>query len=170
MIFRDREAIAWGDRWKATIDNGLANASVLFVIATTDYLASDNCRDEFLDFLNAAESSGMSGARRLILPIMPSDAPTIFHKGSEDKVAKEIPEIQYELIQEAVMDGEGSPAWRRALVQLADRFLQVVTVAETGAEDAATRDADAEALAQREKERVTEGSCKFSKTRSRNES
>lgn len=140
VIFRDREAIAWGDRWKATIDNGLANASVLFVIATTDYLASDNCRDEFLDFLNAAKSSGLSGARRLILPIMPIDAPTIFHRASEDEIAAEIADIQYELIQEAVMDGEGSPAWRRALVQLADRFLEVVTQAELEAENAASQE------------------------------
>lgn len=140
VIFRDREAIAWGDRWKATIDNGLANASVLFVIATTDYLASDNCRDEFLDFLNAAKSSGLSGARRLILPIMPIDAPNVFYKESDDEIAAEIAEIQYELIQEAVMDGEGSPAWRRALVQLADRFLAVVTAAEAEAESAAMSD------------------------------
>ncbi len=140
VIFRDREAIAWGDHWKATIDNGLANASVLFVIATTDYLASDNCRDEFLDFLNAAKSSGLSGARRLILPIMPIDAPNVFHKESDDEIAAEIAEIQYELIQEAVMDGEGSPAWKRALVQLADRFLAVVTAAEAEAETAALRD------------------------------
>lgn len=139
-IFRDRQAIGWGDRWKETIDNGLANASVLFVIATTEYLASDNCRDEFLDFLNAAKSSGLKGARRLILPIMPIDAPTIFHKDSEDEVAAEIAEIQYELIQDAVMDGEGSPAWRRALLQLADRFLEVVTQAEEEAELAADRE------------------------------
>lgn len=148
VIFRDREAIAWGDRWRATIDNGLANASVLFVVATADYLASDNCRNEFLDFLNAAKSSGLSGARRLILPIMPVGAPTIFTKDSEDEIAAEIAEIQYELIEDAVMDGEGSPAWKRGLLQLADRFLTVVTEAEAEAESASMRDEAANAEAQ----------------------
>lgn len=133
-IFRDRDAILWGDRWKATIDNGLANASVLFVIATTHYLASNNCRDEFLDFLNAAKSSGLSGARRLILPIMPMDAPTVFNTSSDDEIAAEIAKIQYVLIEDAVVAGVGSPAWKHALIKLADRFLEVVTAAEAEAE------------------------------------
>lgn len=128
-IFRDRDAIAWGARWKSTIDTGLTNASVLFVIATTHYLASNNCRGEFLDFLNAAKSSEITNARRLILPIMPM-ASSVFTTDSEDEVAREIAEIQFELIEEAVIDGEGSPAWKRALIRLADRFIEVVTQAE----------------------------------------
>ncbi|QOT15752.1 toll/interleukin-1 receptor domain-containing protein [Paenarthrobacter sp. YJN-5] len=138
-IFRDRAAIKWGDRWKATIDNGLTNASVLFVIATTHYLASNNCRDEFLDFLNAARSSTMSGARRLILPIMPMAASTVFTVDSEDEIAKEIAEIQFELIEDAVVAGEGSPEWKRALIKLADRFIEVVALAESQAAAAAAQ-------------------------------
>ncbi|WP_346922071.1 toll/interleukin-1 receptor domain-containing protein [Glutamicibacter creatinolyticus] len=131
-IFRDRHAIAWGDRWKSTIDTGLANASVLFVIATTHYLASENCRGEFLDFLNAAKSSEITDARRLILPIMPMKS-SVFNADSEDEVAREIAEIQFELIEDAVIDGEGSPAWKRALIRLADRFIEVVEQAEAQA-------------------------------------
>lgn len=138
-IFRDRAGIKWGDRWKATIDNGLTNASVLFVIATTHYLASSNCRDEFLDFLNAAKSSNMSGARRLILPIMPMAASTVFTIVSEDEIAQEIAEIQFELIEDAVVAGEGSPEWKRALIKLADRFIEVVTLAEAQAAAAAVQ-------------------------------
>lgn len=128
-IFRDRQDIKWGDRWKSTIDSGLTNASVLFVIATPQYLSSNNCRDEFLDFLNAARSSEMADARRLILPIMPIRS-SVFTDSSEDEIAKEIVEIQFELIEDAVTDGPNSPAWTRALLRLADRFIEVVTHAE----------------------------------------
>lgn len=151
-IFRDRAAIRWGDRWKVTIDNGLTNASVLFVVATTHYLASNNCRDEFLDFLNAAKSSNMSNARRLILPIMPIDASTVFHKDSEDEIAKEIAEIQFELIEDAVIAGEGSPEWKRALIRLADRFIEVVTQAES---QAAIAQSNADEEAKHAKNKVT---------------
>lgn len=147
-IFRDRADILWGDRWKATIDNGLTNASVLFVIATTHYLDSKNCRDEFVDFLNAAKSSSLTKARRLILPIVPIGAPTVFAKTSEDEIAAEIAEIQYELIEEAVIAGVGSPEWKRALLRLADRFIEVVTAAEVeAAADAEFEAAEEEELA-----------------------
>lgn len=125
-IFRDRTSIKWGSRWEAAIDNGLANASVLFVIATTDYLNSANCRAEFLDFLNAANSSGNKLAKKLILPIVPVNSP-VFSLDSEDEVARQIAEIQFESIQEAVIEGEKSPAWRRALFKLAERFIEVVS-------------------------------------------
>lgn len=128
-IFHDRKDIKWGDRWKSTIDSGLTNASVLFVIATTHYLGSNNCREEFLDFLNAAKSSEMVDARRLILPIMPMASP-VFVDSSEDEIAKEIAEIQFELIEDAVTAGPQSPDWTRALIRLADRFIEVVTRAE----------------------------------------
>ena len=129
-IFLDREDLKWGERFKESIDNGLTGATVLFVIATAQYLDSDFCRYEFLQFMNAAKAQGSEEVRRLILPIMPVNAKGIFVKDSDDEIASEIAEIQYELIEEAVLEGPGSPAWRRAVARLADRFLEVVNAAE----------------------------------------
>jgi len=58
---------------------------------------------------------------------------SVFNADSEDEVAREIAEIQFELIEDAVIDGEGSPAWKRALIRLADRFIEVVEQAEAQA-------------------------------------
>ena len=129
-IFRDRTSIKWGSRWESTIANGLEGASVLFVVATTHYLDSDACRDEFTTFLNTAKATGKAQATRLILPIMPVDASGVFNKKSSDPIAKEIAQIQYELIEDAVMDGPGTAAWRRGMQQLTVRFIEVVDAAE----------------------------------------
>jgi len=136
-IFRDKVDLQWGDRFRAALDNGLSGASVLFVIATTHYLDSDSCRGEFNDFLNAAKATGRAEARRLILPIVPIAAPTVFREDSEDPVAREIASIQYELIEDAVIAGEGSPEWLRAVIRLADRFIEVVNAAEAEAAEEA---------------------------------
>ncbi|WP_400158716.1 toll/interleukin-1 receptor domain-containing protein [Arthrobacter sp. BPSS-3] len=132
-IFRDKIDLQWGVRFRATIDSGLTGASVLFVIATTHYLASDSCREEFKDFLNAAKSTGRDEMRRLILPIMPIAAPSVFKEDSDDEVAAEIASIQYELIEDAVIAGPGSADWKKAIIRLADRFIEVVTNAEAEA-------------------------------------
>lgn len=134
-IFRDKIDLQWGDRFRAALDNGLSGASVLFVIATTHYLASKSCRDEFNDFLNAAKATGRKEVRRLILPIVPIAAPKVFREDSDDDVAKEIASIQYELIEDAVVAGPGSPEWKRAIIRLADRFIEVVEAAEAEAEE-----------------------------------
>lgn len=130
QIFRDRESIKWGDRWEKSIASGLEGASVLFVIATTHYLDSEACRDEFTTFLNAAKATGKDQARRLILPIMPVDASNVFNKRSTDPIARAIAEIQYELVEDAVMDGAGSPKWKHAMRTLTNRFIEVVDAAE----------------------------------------
>ncbi|MER2134462.1 MAG: toll/interleukin-1 receptor domain-containing protein [Arthrobacter sp.] len=130
-IFRDQVDLQWGVRFRATIASGLSGASVLFVIATTHYLASESCRGEFKDFLNAAKSTGRDEMRRLILPIVPIAAPSVFKEDSEDEVASEIAAIQYELIEEAVIAGPGSAEWKRAIIRLADRFIEVVSNAES---------------------------------------
>lgn len=133
-IFLDRENIAWGQRWQSAIDNGLESSSVLFVVATTHYLDSDACRDEFTTFLNTAKATGREQAIRLILPIMPIDASEIFSLTSEDPIARAIAEIQFELIEDAVIDGVGTAAWRHAMRRLARRFMQVVNAAEASLE------------------------------------
>lgn len=142
-IFRDKVDLQWGVRFRATIESGLTGASVLFVIATTHYLASESCRAEFMDFLNAAKSTGRDEMRRLILPIVPIAAPTVFREDSEDEIASEIASIQYELIEDAVIAGPGSAEWKKAIIRLTDRFIEVVAAAEAEAALAvATVDSD----------------------------
>lgn len=139
-IFLDRDDLKWGQRFRESIDNGLTGATVLFVIATAQYLDSEFCRKEFLQFLNAAKAQGSQEVKRLILPIMPVNAEGIFVLDSDDEIASEIAEIQYEPIEEAVLEGPGSPAWRRSIARLADRFLQVVEAAETELEQERAED------------------------------
>lgn len=140
-IFWDRDSLKWGERFRDSIENGLSGASVLFVIATTHYLGSASCRQEFQQFRSATEAQGSEQVRRLILPIMPIDAERIFYEDSDDKIASEIAAIQYEPIQEAVIEGPGSPAWKRAIIRLTDRFIEVVEAAEAEFENGISQQA-----------------------------
>ncbi|WP_298254719.1 toll/interleukin-1 receptor domain-containing protein [uncultured Arthrobacter sp.] len=138
QIFRDKTGIRWGDPFQDAIKSGLTGASVLFVIATVAYLESENCRDEFNTFLNAANASGSKDLKRLILPIMPINAPKVFNVDAEDTIAREIAKIQYEQIEDAVLDGPGSPTWKHAMVRLAHRFVEVVEAAEAAIAESST--------------------------------
>lgn len=146
-IFLDRNDIKWGSRWQSVIDNGLESSSVLFVVATTHYLDSDACRDEFTTFLNTAKATGREQATRLILPIMPIDASGVFNRKSKDPIARAIAEIQYELIEDAVLEGVGTPAWRHAMRRLATRFVEVVDAAEASLSSEGAREPDDDAEA-----------------------
>jgi hypothetical protein len=104
-IWKDTDDIPWGSKWRDAIEGGIKGASVLFVLASQHYLDSETCRQEFKTFLQAVEKTGSPQMRRLILPILPVDAPAIFREDSEDEIARVIAGTQYIEIEDAVIEG-----------------------------------------------------------------
>jgi hypothetical protein len=125
-IWKDTDDIPWGSPWRDAIEGGIKGASVLFVLASQHYLDSETCRQEFNEFLQAVEKTGSLQLKRLILPILPVDAPAIFREDSEDEIARVIAGTQYIEIEDAVIEGPQSPAWGRAMKKLSQAFINVV--------------------------------------------
>lgn len=125
-IWKDTDDIPWGSKWREAIEGGIKGASVFIVLATQHYLDSEVCRQEFNDFMKAVDKTGKHELRKLLLPILPIDAPAIFHEEAEDEIARTIANTQYIEIEDAVIDGPQSPAWSRAMKTLSQAFIRVV--------------------------------------------
>jgi hypothetical protein len=51
-VFFDRQAIEWGDAWRVRIGEGVATSAALIPVVTPSYLASEECRREFEEFVS----------------------------------------------------------------------------------------------------------------------
>src|ERR1700719_1589684 len=57
-IFQDRNDIAWGDNWKARIDEALAGVTLLIAVITPSFFRSPACRTEVVRFLERERALG----------------------------------------------------------------------------------------------------------------
>lgn len=65
-IFYDRTDIGWGENWRERIIASINNVTFFIPVVTPSYLTSEECRKEFIQFLNREDSLGR---RDLIFPI-----------------------------------------------------------------------------------------------------
>ena len=77
-IFQDCEGIAWGQHWRARLDEALEEALFLIPILTPSYLNSDACGAEIETFL---ELERRSGRRDRILSLYFLDPPSYEQQG-----------------------------------------------------------------------------------------
>lgn len=117
----------WGERWRDRLDEEILKASVFIPLLSANYLRSENCRAEFLRFHSAAKSLGVT---ELILPVLLFSAPTIFNDTSDDEIVAIARDLQWELIEEAVLSDPGSAEWKRTMARLAERFASAFQKAE----------------------------------------
>jgi parallel beta-helix repeat protein len=120
-IFQDRNDIAWGQNWRARIEQTLDAVTLLIPIITPSFFRSPPCRDEVSRFL---ERERQLGRGDLILPVYyvttaEMDDPD---RRDADELARVLAERQYADWRELRFEPFTAPVVRRTLAQLASRL------------------------------------------------
>jgi F-box protein 11 len=120
-IFQDREDIAWGENWKARIEQALDGATLLIPIITPSFFRSPACREEVARFLGREQQLGRDD---LILPVYYVSTPEIDDpvRRIADDLATILASRQYADWRELRFEPFTSPLVRKALAQLASRI------------------------------------------------
>jgi len=93
-LFIDREGIPWGQQWEAWLTQEAGAATFLLVAVTPNYLRSDPCREELLNF--AALAARNDQPTRLILPLLWVDVTHTDVVANNDPVLERIRASQWE--------------------------------------------------------------------------
>jgi hypothetical protein len=115
-LFFDRSSIQWGDEWRTTIDEAIAQARLLIPIVTPRYFKSQACRDEILTYSQAAREAGLLD---LIMPLYWITENQLDTDPAADEVMALIAERQYEDVRDARLEDRGSAPYRKAINRLA---------------------------------------------------
>ena len=119
----DTKALKWGDDWKSRLSEEVDAAQFMLAVVTPNYLKSDACRDELLQFSAAAES--LDKPRRL-LSLIWIPLPTAMTADRNDPALRIINESQFK-DGSGLRDLErGSTKYRRALESLAHSLADAV--------------------------------------------
>ena len=121
VIFQDRADIEWGESWQQRIDDTLDVVTLLLVIVTPGFFASQACRAEVLRFL---ERERMLGRPDLILPVYYISAREIddLEVQESDEVARALASRQFVDWRELRFESLASPQVRRSVASLASRM------------------------------------------------
>ncbi|MFK4495317.1 MULTISPECIES: toll/interleukin-1 receptor domain-containing protein [Dermacoccus] len=65
-VFLDRDDIALGDNWREKLREGVGECMVFLACVSGNYVTSQNCRDEFIEFRQAAAAMDVS---KLLIPV-----------------------------------------------------------------------------------------------------
>ncbi|UOX84719.1 toll/interleukin-1 receptor domain-containing protein [Amycolatopsis sp. FBCC-B4732] len=126
-IFVDRESIGWGEDWRAKIQDGLDAAMVLIPAVTMNYFYNSSaCREELTAFYAKANELGLT---QLILPLIILGRDLIT-ENSDDANVRIIEKLQHIDIEEAVLAGSGTTAWRRTMAAVAKKLIKAIQSAE----------------------------------------
>ncbi len=132
-LFLDRDDLAWGSEWQATIDGSLASVAFFIPVITPRYFLSPACRAEFNSFARRAADLGVE---QLLLPILYVDVPELADDVPSDELVALVKRYQWVDWRELRFAERNSAEYRRAVSQLADRLV----VANRDAERAAATD------------------------------
>lgn len=81
-LFVDKESINWGDDWRRVLDQNIAKANIIIPAVTPQYVLSEQCRKELLEFNSrVSESSG-----NVILPLIWQDIDAVNGVDHKDPV------------------------------------------------------------------------------------
>jgi hypothetical protein len=127
QLFTDRNGIAWGNKWRATIDSVLTETTFFIAVVTPRYIASRECRHELLLFRQNAQARGVS---ELLFPILYADVDG-FVENSEDEVKATIAQAQYVSFTELRLADEQSSKYRTAINSLAKRLIDIANMIAT---------------------------------------
>jgi hypothetical protein len=126
VIFQERKDIAWGQNWKARIEDVMNTATLLIPVITPSFFHSAGCRAEVERFLARERRLGRED---LILPVyyvssLELDDPD---RRDDDALARVLATRQYADWRELRFEPFTSPLVRKALAQLARRMQSVLT-------------------------------------------
>ena len=120
-LFLDRDDLAWGDRWRDSIEEALAGITFFIPIVTPRYFRSEECRRELLTFARRARSAGVG---ELLLPILYTDVPGL-DASADDEALSAVAGVQWEDWRELRLEDRESRAHRQGVYRLARRLVQI---------------------------------------------
>lgn len=126
-VFLDTDSIEWGEDWQQKIESEVNAATVFMPLLSPTYIGRENCRKEFFGFYQTANKLGVT---ELILPVLLFDCSDLFVSDSLDELVNTCSRLNWESIAEAIMEGDGSPEWRKTMARLAQRFTNAYRKAE----------------------------------------
>lgn len=118
-VFIDQDDLGWGRDFQQQLDRAADQTTFLLVMVTPNYLRSDPCRREFERFLAAAAASPVA-RERLILSLIWTPIDGLVDE--DDPIVQEIRRRQYLTGEHLLALTQGSPEYRQAALQVADRL------------------------------------------------
>ena len=120
LIFQDRNDIAWGQNWRARIEDALDAATLLIPVITPSFFRSPACRTEVVRFLERERALGRDD---LILPIYYISTPELDNpvRREADELAQVLAAREFADWRELRFEPLTSPVTRKALALLANR-------------------------------------------------
>jgi len=125
-VFLDRDDIPLGDNWKERIENGVRNSLVFIAVYTGNYLRREPCRDEFFLFL---EQSRQFDVQTLLIPVVWLGFESLLPEG-EDEISDYVRAHQAADFKDAWVEGTSSTPFRKNVLKIAERVLQVTAQVE----------------------------------------
>ncbi|MFC9326093.1 toll/interleukin-1 receptor domain-containing protein [Kitasatospora sp. NPDC057015] len=127
-VFVDSKSISWGEAWRIRIDTAIFGITFLIPVMTPRFFTSPECRREVLTFSGHAASLGLED---LLLPIHYVNVPQLTKDPSGDEVMALLAQRQWVDWRDLRLEAEDSPAYRKAINELALRLSQIVEQALT---------------------------------------
>lgn len=122
-LFIDSDDILWGEQWKQRLDRQVQDTSFLLAMVTPQYLKSEACRRELLQFSSAAKKAG---APRLLLSLIWTEPSGLDVVSDDDPVLREIRAAQYLNGTDLLGLERGTLGYRRALEEIAGRLRESI--------------------------------------------
>ena len=126
-LFLDRDALEWGDNWRAKIDASLAGVAFFVPVLTPRFFASSECRGELQSFARRASDLGL---RELLLPLLYVDVPGMDDDPPGDDLVALVKPFQWENWTDLRFTEPDSEKYRRAVDRLAVRLVKANAEAE----------------------------------------
>jgi len=119
-LFLDKDALEWGDNWRAKIDDSLASVAFFIPVMTPRYFMSAECRNELRFFVRRADQLGI---KELVLPLYYVDVPSFSDEVGKDDLINLVREFQWEDWRELRYEEFASKSYRRGVSKLAGRLV-----------------------------------------------
>jgi hypothetical protein len=119
-VFVDKDAIAWGEDWRARVDEGLSTVAFFIPVLTPRYFMSPECRRELQSFARKAKHLGVS---ELVLPLLYVDVPRLHEGESIDELIELVRSYQWVDWRELRFEATSSEGYRRGVAALAARLV-----------------------------------------------
>lgn len=125
-VFLDRDDIPLGENWKERLENGIRSSLVLISVYTGNYPRREACREEFFLFL---EQSRELEVQSLLIPVVWLGFESLLPNG-EDEISDYVRAHQAADFKEAWVEGTSSAPFKRNVLKIAERVLQVTAQVE----------------------------------------
>lgn len=126
-LFLDKDGLAWGEDWRAKIDESLSTIAFFIPVMTPRYFMSPECRRELQFFARQAKELGI---KELILPLLYVDFLAFNDENTQDDLVKLVGTFQHEDWRDLRFADLASEKYRRGVARLAGRLVEANKKAE----------------------------------------